>query len=99
MSEKSVPPDNDRMTRCPRLGHQISFSYCRTERGDLPCFKALDCWFEEFDVYGFFRREMTEEQMEKAFSMPKHSKMMSLVQLIEHAGIETSSRKKAEKDT
>ena len=85
MSEDIVPPGDDYLIRCPRLGHQISFSYCRMERGDLPCFKALDCWFEHFDVDGFFRRELTDEQMEKAFSRSGHSKMMSLLDLIEQA--------------
>lgn len=94
MSEEVVPPSDDYMIRCPRLGHQVSFSYCRVERGDLPCFKALDCWFEHFDVDSYFRRELTDMQMEKAFSRSAHSKMMSLLDLIEQA----KTRMKPEED-
>ncbi len=85
MSEAIKPPDDDYTIRCPRLGHMISFSYCRAERGDLPCFKTLDCWFEHFDVDGYFRQELTEEQFEKAFSRSGKTKMMSLLDLIEQA--------------
>lgn len=85
MNEEIVPPSDDYIIRCPRLGHQVSFSYCRTEQGELPCFKTLDCWFEHFEVEAFFRRELTHEQMEKAFSRSGHSKMMSLLDLIEQA--------------
>jgi hypothetical protein len=91
MSEEVVPPGEDYVIRCPRLGHQISFSYCLAERGELPCFKALDCWFEHFDVEGYFRGRLTEEQMEKAFSRSGHSKMMSLLDLIEQAKRRTRS--------
>ena len=31
MSEKKTPPADDYEIRCPRLGHQIYFSYCRRE--------------------------------------------------------------------
>ncbi len=91
MSEKIIPPGEDYMIRCPRLGHQITFSYCRYERGDLPCFKTLDCWFEHFDVDGFFRQALTGEQWEKAFSRSHQTKMMSLLDLIEQAKKRTRS--------
>ena len=93
MSEEVVPPGDDYTIRCPRLGHQITFSYCRTERGELPCFKTLDCWYQHFDVEGFFRQTMTEEDWERAFSKSGKTKMMSLLDLIEEAKRRTEEEK------
>jgi hypothetical protein len=42
MKRQNIPPEDDYEIRCPRLGHQISFSYCRSENrglqkiGDFP---------------------------------------------------------------
>lgn len=85
MSKGISPPDDGYMIRCPRLGHQISFSYCRKERGSLPCFKVLDCWHGHFDVVEYLREELSEEQWEEAFRRSSKSKTQSLVELIEEA--------------
>ena len=79
------PPDDEYQIRCPRLGHQIAFSYCRVENEGLPCFKALDCWSRHFPVEQHFRKEITQDQWEKVFSGPPKSKMFSLLELIEQA--------------
>lgn len=85
MKQKSISPDNDYMIRCPRLGHQIYFSYCRIENKGLPCFKTLDCWFPHFLVEEYLRKELEPEEWEKAFTKPKTTKMASLLELIEQA--------------
>ena len=85
MKKQSGPPPEDFKIRCPRLGHQIHFAYCRTENQGLPCFKTLDCWFEHFLVEEYLRAEMTPEEWDKVFKRPKKPKMVSLVELIEQA--------------
>jgi len=85
MKKESTPPDNDYMIRCPRLGHQIYFSYCRRENRGLPCFKTLDCWYPHFLVEEYLREELEPEEWEKAFTKPKTTKMVSLLELIEQA--------------
>ena len=71
--------------RCPRLGHPITFSYCRTENKGLPCFKTLDCWFQHFPVEEYLRETLTGEEWEKAFERPANTKVQSLLELIEDA--------------
>jgi len=85
MSKKETPPTNENKIRCPRLGHQIHFSYCRQENQGLPCFKTLDCWHTHFNVQDFLRTELTEEQWEKVFTRRVKPKMLSLLELIEQA--------------
>ncbi|MEJ2586880.1 MAG: hypothetical protein P8165_04725 [Deltaproteobacteria bacterium] len=85
MTTNITPPDDAHMIRCPRLGHMISFSYCRKENGGLPCFKTLDCWFEQFPVEAFMREELTEAQWAEAFKRSSKTKLSSLMELIEQA--------------
>ena len=85
MSKKTTPPNDDYQIRCPRLGHQIHFSYCRQENQGLPCFKTLDCWHTHFDVQTFLKAELDAEQWEKAFCGGPKPKMLSLLELIEQA--------------
>jgi len=80
-----VPPADEQTIRCPRLGHQISFSFCRIENKGLPCFKTLDCWYVHFPVEAHLRAELTPEQWEKTFEKPSTPKMASLLELIEQA--------------
>jgi len=85
MGKNNTPPSDDFTIRCPRLGHQISFSYCRSENLGLPCFKVLDCWFEHFQVEDCLKRTLTAEEWEKAFVKPPKPKVSSLLELIEQA--------------
>jgi len=85
MNKKNIPPGDENKIRCPRLGHQISFSYCRSENKGLPCFKSLDCWFEHFPVEAYLRRELKPEEWDNVFNRPPKPKMLSLVELIEEA--------------
>ena len=85
MEREKFPPGDEYNIRCPRLGHQISFSYCRTENRGLPCFKTLDCWYNHFQVEEFLKEELTPEVWEKVFAGPPKPKMLSLLELIEEA--------------
>jgi len=85
MNCKSAPPDNSFQIRCPRLGQQIHFAYCRQENMGLPCFKTLDCWYIHFQVAEHLRQELTEAQWQKAFEKTPMPKIVSLAELIDRA--------------
>jgi hypothetical protein len=85
MAEKVQPPADDYKIRCPRLGHQINFLYCRHESMGRPCPKSLDCWFEHFQVEEYLKGELTEEEWESLFCARPKAKMTSLLELIEQA--------------
>lgn len=82
-----VPPEDTVTIRCPRLGHQINFFYCRYENDGRPCFKALDCWYPYFKVHAYFEDKLSPEDFNSVFLSPKKPKIRSLIDLIEQAKI------------
>jgi len=79
------PPDDDREIRCPRLGGQVTFGYCRQEALGKPCFKALDCWHVYFDAETFFRTELGDAVFEQIFHVVPRPRLVTLVDLIAKA--------------
>ena len=82
---KDQPPEDSFQIRCPRLGHQIYFSYCRMENQGLPCFKVLECWSGHFLVEDYLRKELTPDEWLQISERKPKSKVLSLVELIEQA--------------
>jgi hypothetical protein len=72
--------------RCPRLGHEVRFQYCRLS-GDEgnPCWKTLDCWWEYFDVLRYLRAQLPEAAVEKLLDARPKPKTIQLVELIAQA--------------
>ncbi|HOP48116.1 MAG TPA: hypothetical protein PK874_10680 [Desulfobacteraceae bacterium] len=85
MKTEKTNPDDDYKIRCPRLGHQISFSYCLSENNGLPCFMTINCWNDHFDAEEFLRKRLSQKDWEKVFNRPPKPKVVSLVELIEKA--------------
>ncbi len=79
------PPDDGVTIRCPRLGHQINYPYCRSENNGLPCFKTLDCWYHHFDVQASLQAQLTQDEFKRAFQNKAAPKILSLLDLIEQA--------------
>jgi hypothetical protein len=80
--------DQDVLPRCRRLGHEVTFGYCRQETGGKPCRLILDCWWEHFDARAFLQAHLSAEgmaQVEHASVAPPPSKMLSLLDLIQQA--------------
>ena len=87
MKPEKIPPAPDALQRrCPRLGGTIEFSYCRSSGEDgLPCFKVFDCWWEMFDVVGFFRSRLTAAEMERLAAARPKPKITSILEIVEEA--------------
>lgn len=79
-----IEEHDERKTRCRILGHEVTFEYCRKVKEGFPCWKVLDCWFEQFAVQEFVRKHYTPAQMEEFLARPK-PKIVSLVELIQQA--------------
>ncbi|HET6428117.1 MAG TPA: hypothetical protein VFJ30_06900 [Phycisphaerae bacterium] len=79
-----IESNDHRRRRCPMLGHDLTFAYCRAPAKQLPCRKILDCWFETFDVRAFLGEHFTDEQIRQALAPPV-DKMTTLIDLIQRA--------------
>ena len=79
--------------RCPRLGHQVDFAYCRQENKGVPCFKTLDCWHMHFPVAEYLQQELSDREWKAAFVQPNPPKLSSLLELIQTAKERTESGK------
>jgi len=85
VEHQNTPPDDSFQIRCPRLGQQIYFSYCRQENNGLPCFKTLDCWHIYFQVVDYLQLELSEIEWQESFEKPPTPKLLSLAELIDKA--------------
>lgn len=66
---------------CRKLGHHLKFEYCRTEQGNAPCTRILDCWFEKFDVQAFMaEHHPSKADTQRTATIP--NKAQTLVELI-----------------
>ena len=80
MKKTSTPPDDSFQIRCPRLGQQIHFSYCRQENMGL-----LDCWYIYFQVVEYLQQQLSEAEWHDTFEKPPTPKILSLAELIDKA--------------
>ncbi|MBI4966463.1 MAG: hypothetical protein HY913_24495 [Desulfomonile tiedjei] len=79
------PPFEETEIRCPRLGGPVTFGYCRIERQQRPCQRAIKCWSGHFDVAAFFRERLTPDEFDACFLEQPLSKVVTLIELIEQA--------------
>jgi|SRR5208282_215171 len=80
--------DQDVLPRCRRLGHEVTFGYCRQETGGQPCRLVLDCWWERFDVRSFLQAHLSAgamAQVERAGTSSPPAKVLSLLDLVQQA--------------
>ncbi len=69
---------------CRKLGHFLSFNYCRTVNNNLPCSKVLDCWFQHFPIQQFIKDNYSEKEHSIIFEPPE-PKLQSLSEILQNA--------------
>ena len=74
---------DNRLIRCPRLGGEVTFAYCRQENNNLPCPRALKCWQIYFPVEIYLREILTEAEWTQCFEMPPKDKITSIFEIVE----------------
>ena len=74
-----------KLTRCPKLGDEMTFGYCLQEAGDLPCPRIVSCWFRAFDVAKVLDEHLTSEQRQRFALGAPGDKVSSLIEIIERA--------------
>lgn len=77
--------EDHRVRRCPRLGHDIHFRYCRTQEEERLCPRILDCWWEIFDINGFLKAHLSPEEWEHLTPEHPKPKITGILELIQKA--------------
>ena len=79
-----IEQHDDKTIRCPRVGGDVNFLYCRSENNMFPCGWIVGCWQKKIDINGFLEEHYTREELDRIFAPPKH-KVESLLNMIEQA--------------
>ncbi|NOX89598.1 MAG: hypothetical protein GXO77_11275 [Calditrichaeota bacterium] len=69
---------------CRKLGHLLTFDYCRTENSGQLCTKIRDCWFEKIPIDEYLSANYSAEEISRLFKSPK-PKVVTLFELIQRA--------------
>lgn len=69
---------------CRKLGHYLTFAYCRQESGETPCSRVHDCWFQRIPIEEYTNEFMSEAARSAISTQPKE-KVASLLDLIRKA--------------
>ncbi|RLB26961.1 MAG: hypothetical protein DRG66_06150 [Deltaproteobacteria bacterium] len=75
---------DDKTIRCPRVGGEVNFRFCRFENNMLPCRWIVGCWEMRMDMNKFMTDHYSKEEMDRIFTPPK-PKIESLLNLVEKA--------------
>jgi hypothetical protein len=79
-----IEQHDDKQMRCPRVGGEVTFRFCRFENNMLPCRFIAGCWQMRLDINEFLTEHYTEEELNRIFAPPR-PKVETLVELIEKA--------------
>ncbi|HOO70834.1 MAG TPA: hypothetical protein PK926_03655 [Spirochaetota bacterium] len=69
---------------CRKLGHYVTFRYCRTLAQGMPCSGIYDCAFEKIPVREYMAEHYSDEEI-AAILAPPQPKMASIIELIQQA--------------
>lgn len=73
------------LIRCPMLGGEVPFQYCRTLNDELPCRLIIICWEFRIEIGKFLSEHYSLEQIQKALAPPTKTRLETIVELIEKA--------------
>jgi len=78
--------ENDALIiRCPQLGGEVPFHYCRTVNEDLPCRRIILCWEFRIEISKFLGEHYSIEQIQCALAPPTKTRLETIIELIEKA--------------
>lgn len=71
--------------RCPKLGGEVPFFYCRTVQDGMPCERIMVCWELFFDIGKYLEEHYTQEEINRFLHPTPKDKMSTLLDIIEQA--------------
>ncbi len=71
--------------RCPMLGGEVPFQYCRSSNEELPCRKIIICWEFRIEIGKFLNENYSLGQIQQALAPPTKTRLETILDLIEKA--------------
>jgi hypothetical protein len=79
----SLEAHDSLVIRCPQLGGEAPFRYCRTVQEGLPCRRVSACWCTLFDIDPFLRDHYAEDILRDATAPAARSRLEMILELVE----------------
>jgi len=83
--EQLMEVHDNLIIRCPQLGGEVPFRYCRTVNEDLPCRRIMVCWEFRIEISKFLSDHYSIEQIQRALAPPTKTRLDTILELIEKA--------------
>lgn len=82
--------------RCPSLGGEVPFQYCRKLNEGSPCKRLPVCWAEKFDIFGYIKRFYSPEEIDGFFIRTRPGRLDQIFFNLER--VERMKKEKMNKD-
>ena len=69
--------------RCRKLGHNLTFKYCRKESVDEPCGSIIDCWFSRTKILEYLNNQYGTEFLHEFINRKKNDRMSSILEILD----------------
>ena len=76
-------PSGKLILRCPRLGGEVSLSYCLQESGGRPCLRTLQCWQAVPPVFARLMERLPEEEKRRLLDPVPRDRMSIILDAVE----------------
>ena len=70
------------MNRCPKLGSEVTFGYCRIEQGNLPCTRIISCW-PVLPVERWMQETFSPEMLKSFLEQPAKSRIDTIFETLD----------------
>jgi len=70
--------------RCPRLGGDVNFKYCRTCEPPF-CYRIIVCWAQSLDIGTYLAENFTPEQIHSGLEKKSGDKLAQILKIAEKA--------------
>ncbi|MGA1874723.1 MAG: hypothetical protein ACMUIA_03860 [bacterium] len=81
--------------RCPLLGGEVPFLYCRKQGAGNPCSRLPTCWIERVDIETYIQTFFSQEEIANFFLTPSLGRMEVFLEKLEN--IKTMQRDEKKK--
>jgi len=83
--ERMIEEHDALIIRCPQLGGEVPFRYCRTGNENLPCRRIMVCWEFRVEISRFLGEHYSVDKIQCALAPPTKTRLDTILEIIEKA--------------